>query len=71
LQNLTRKIICKNSTVEINLIIIVVFKVSRAFGDIEAKLPQFGGNPNVLIAKPEITKIKLNSEHDFLVLGCK
>jgi protein phosphatase 2C family protein 2/3 len=29
--------------------------VSRSFGDIEAKIPKFGGNPNVLIAKPEIT----------------
>jgi len=44
--------------------------VSRAFGDIEAKLTQFGGNANVLIAKPEITKIRLSAEHDFIVLGC-
>lgn len=29
--------------------------VSRSFGDIEAKLEIFGGNPKVLIAKPEIT----------------
>lgn len=26
--------------------------VSRSFGDIEAKKPEFGGNPKVLIAKP-------------------
>lgn len=29
--------------------------VSRSFGDIEAKLPKYDGNPKVLIAKPEIT----------------
>ena len=28
--------------------------VSRTFGDIEAKLEKFGGNPNVVISKPEI-----------------
>lgn len=28
--------------------------VSRTFGDIEAKLPKFGGNPKVVIAEPEI-----------------
>lgn len=26
--------------------------VSRSFGDIEAKMERYGGNPNVLIAKP-------------------
>lgn len=45
--------------------------VSRAFGDIEAKMARFGGNPNVLIAKPEITTLKLTKEHDFIFLGCK
>jgi len=43
--------------------------VSRAFGDIEAKNPKFGGNPGVLIAKPEITTLKINKDHDFIVLG--
>ena len=28
--------------------------VTRSFGDIQAKLPIYGGNPNVLIAEPEI-----------------
>jgi len=45
--------------------------VSRAFGDIEAKLPQFGGNPDVLIAKPDITTVKINNMVDFIVLGSK
>jgi len=26
--------------------------VSRSFGDIEAKIEKYGGNPKVLIAKP-------------------
>jgi len=28
--------------------------VSRTFGDVEAKLLKYGGNPNVVIADPEI-----------------
>lgn len=45
--------------------------VSRAFGDIEAKVPKLGGNSNVLIAKPEITTLKINKAIDFIVLGSK
>lgn len=44
--------------------------VSRTFGDIEAKLSNFGGIPNVVIAEPEITVFKISKEHDFLILGC-
>ena len=33
--------------------------VSRSFGDIEAKLVSKGGNPNVLIADPEIKSFKI------------
>ncbi|CAD8144739.1 unnamed protein product [Paramecium pentaurelia] len=44
--------------------------VSRTFGDIEAKLEQFGGNSRVVISEPEIKIIKLNQEHDFIVMGC-
>lgn len=29
-------------------------KVCRTIGDIEAKLVKYGGNPNVVIAEPEI-----------------
>jgi len=43
--------------------------VSRAFGDIEAKMARFGGNPNVLISKPEITTLKITKEHDFIFLA--
>ena len=45
--------------------------VSRTFGDIEAKLTSLGGNPQVVVAIPEITSFKINlTDHDFLVLGC-
>lgn len=44
--------------------------VSRAFGDVTAKDPRLGGNPNVLTAKPEISTIRLDSDADFIVLAC-
>jgi protein phosphatase 2C family protein 2/3 len=44
--------------------------VSRSFGDVDAKLEKFGGNPNVLIATPEIKAFKIKKEHDFVLLGC-
>eukprot|EP00330_Aristerostoma_sp_ATCC50986_P009668 CAMPEP_0114584758 /NCGR_PEP_ID=MMETSP0125-20121206/8406_1 /TAXON_ID=485358 ORGANISM="Aristerostoma sp., Strain ATCC 50986" /NCGR_SAMPLE_ID=MMETSP0125 /ASSEMBLY_ACC=CAM_ASM_000245 /LENGTH=175 /DNA_ID=CAMNT_0001779365 /DNA_START=1057 /DNA_END=1584 /DNA_ORIENTATION=- len=43
--------------------------VSRAFGDIEAKYVSYGGNPDVLISKPEITNMKLAKDYDFIVMG--
>jgi len=33
--------------------------VSRSFGDLEAKIEDFGGKPGVLIAEPEIKAFKL------------
>jgi protein phosphatase 2C family protein 2/3 len=44
--------------------------VSRSFGDVEAKLERHGGNPNVLIATPEIKAFKIKREHDFIVMAC-
>jgi len=44
--------------------------VARTFGDPEAKIAALGGNPNVVIAKPEIRSFMIKSEHDFIVLGC-
>lgn len=35
--------------------------VSRTFGDIEAKVPVYGGNPKVVIAIPEITEFTFPS----------
>lgn len=43
--------------------------VSRTFGDIEAKLPKFGGNPNVVIATPVIKTFRVVPDHDFIVLA--
>lgn len=45
--------------------------VSRTIGDIEAKLPQFKGNPNVIIGVPEIKYFELNDTYDFILIGCK
>ena len=36
----------------------------------EAKLIEFGGNPQVLIATPEIKAFRIKNDHDFIVLGC-
>jgi len=36
--------------------------VSRAFGDLEAKVKRFGGNPKVLVAEPEIKTFKVDPE---------
>lgn len=44
--------------------------VSRTFGDIEAKIPKYGGNPNVVIADPEIKTFKIDTTSDFVVLAC-
>ena len=43
--------------------------VSRSFGDCMAKLERYGGNPNCLIATPEINVYTLTDETDFIVLG--
>jgi serine/threonine protein phosphatase PrpC len=43
--------------------------VSRTFGDIEAKLKKYGGNPNVVVAIPDIKAFRIQKEHDFIVLG--
>jgi hypothetical protein len=44
--------------------------VSRTFGDIEAKAPKYQGNPNVIIAVPDITTIRITDATDFIILGC-
>ena len=44
--------------------------VSRTFGDVEAKMTKFGGLPNVVIAIPEIMSFSIDSDCDFLVIGC-
>jgi protein phosphatase 2C family protein 2/3 len=44
--------------------------VSRTFGDFEAKLQKYGGNPNVVIVEPEIFEVPVDSSSDFILLGC-
>jgi len=44
--------------------------VSRTIGDIEAKDPKYGGNPNVVIPKPDIKQFKIRNNYDFIVIGC-
>ncbi|KRX03971.1 Protein phosphatase 2C (PP2C)-like domain [Pseudocohnilembus persalinus] len=44
--------------------------VSRTIGDKHAKMQKYGGNPNAVIAKPEISVFKLEDNYDFIVLGC-
>ena len=43
--------------------------VSRTFGDIEAKVQRFGGNPNVVIATPEVIEFDIKGNNDFILLG--
>ena len=45
--------------------------VSRSFGDVEAKLPMFNGNPNILISTPEIKVYDVNSNLEWMLLACK
>ena len=45
--------------------------MTRTFGDVEAKDPRFGGNPNVVIPTPDIKSFKITKDHDFIVLGSK
>ena len=44
--------------------------VSRTFGDYEAKMPKYGGNPNVVVVEPEIFEVPVDSSADFMLLGC-
>ena len=43
--------------------------ISRSFGDIKVKFPQYGGNPNVLIAEPDIKTFRIKEKDDFMILG--
>ena len=45
--------------------------VSRTIGDVEAKLVQFGGNPQVIIPLPDVFVYDLQKDDiDFIILGC-
>lgn len=40
--------------------------MSWTFGDLEAKILKFGGNPKVIVAIPEIKSFKITKEYDFV-----
>ena len=45
--------------------------VSRTIGDAEGKIPILGGNPNVIICKPDIFKFNIiDNDIDYFILGC-
>lgn len=44
--------------------------VCRTIGDVEAKDPRLGGNPNVVIGTPEIKYFDITQSNDFIVIGC-
>ena len=44
--------------------------VSKTIGDIEAKLQKYEGNPNVVVADPDVTAFEIKDNHDFIVIGC-
>ena len=44
--------------------------VSKTFGDIEAKRPKYGGNPNVIVCEPDIKSFKIQDNFDFIMIGC-
>ena len=44
--------------------------VSRTIGDIVAKDPRYGGNPNVIISIPEIKYFDNSDNNDFILIFC-
>ena len=44
--------------------------VMRSIGDIKSKKKEFGGNPGSIINKPEIYVNDINTNNDFIVMGC-
>lgn len=44
--------------------------VCRTFGDFEAKMTKYGGNPGVVVVDPDIFEVKVDSNTDFMLLGC-
>ena len=44
--------------------------VSRTFGDIESKLKEFGSQPGIVVAEPEVTVFSYTDDLDYVFLGC-
>ena len=45
--------------------------VSRTIGDIESKLKEFGGKPNLVLAIPDVLSFQITDDFDFLILASK
>jgi len=43
--------------------------VSRSFGDCMAKMEKYGGNPNCVIAIPEIKTFAIDKDTEIICLG--
>jgi serine/threonine protein phosphatase PrpC len=43
--------------------------VSRTFGDVSAKIPEFEGKRDVILAVPDIISFKMTKEMDFILIG--
>lgn len=45
--------------------------VSRTIGDVESKLKEFGGKPNLVLAIPDVLSFQITDDFDFLILASK
>lgn len=54
----------------LSVIILLILKVSRTIGDIEAKSPDHGGIKGVITHIPEISSFKVDEKMDFVLMGC-
>jgi protein phosphatase PTC2/3 len=44
-------------------------QITRAFGNLDAKMVKYGGNPRVVIAEPDVISFKVEQKTDFLLIG--
>ena len=70
--------ICKSDIIYDSLKVIPIYRikpgglaVSRTIGDVESKLPDYGGKPNLVLAIPDVLSFKVTDEFDFLLLASK
>ena len=43
--------------------------MSRSFGDCQAKMECYGGNPKVIVPTPEIEVFNITNDTDFILMG--
>ena len=61
------KIYCQHNT--IFRVLPGRLSVSRTFGDAHAKLVKHGGKEGVVIADPDVIKLNIEPNHDFIIIG--